>query len=386
MDKSNLLIVAPSLLDELGHFEYINEISKHLSEEFNVKVLCQEFANSSLEDKISKKFTIERKNFNIFRMGDSLETKIFINKIPLFKNAIHALVKVIYHIKIHIFVRNSSYKNIIYLETEPLSLLLIPKLLKNKKKLIITLHAVDFNTKHSGFKKIYKILLRHSIKRVSTRISCFAVHNKSAKRRLESLGIEASKVFISGWGINKNQKSISLHREDRIKCLAFGVIRQSKRINELVERFLKEDDERIELKIVGKNIDCNMQEISHKINESNSRTKIIIDDRFIHREEFEAIFSDCDLFVLSHDKSFQSISGPLFNAVESLKPILCFSFEDTKEMVKDYNLGVCADLDSTEKSVYLLCKEATNKYTPESMDFFLWENVSSRIQEEILRA
>ena len=51
--KEQLLVVAPSFLDELGHFEYINEISDGLAEQFEVKVLCQNYSPSSLRKKVS---------------------------------------------------------------------------------------------------------------------------------------------------------------------------------------------------------------------------------------------------------------------------------------------------------------------------------------------
>ena len=101
--------------------------------------------------------------------------------------------------------------------------------------------------------------------------------------------------------------------------------------------FLDADDRRLTLNIVGKSIDIDTFALQKLISESNSRTTVKLDDRFIPREEFKKIFQATDIFVLSHDKTFQSISGPLFNAVESNRPILCFSHADTKNMVIKIN-------------------------------------------------
>ena len=123
--KEPLLVVAPSFLDELGHFEYINEIAMGLSQNYEVSVLCQEYKDSSILTKISNKYSLIKKNFNFLSLGDSLDTKIALNHIPFLKNLIHGLVKLIFHLKVHKEVLKQEASNVLYLETEPLSLLFL---------------------------------------------------------------------------------------------------------------------------------------------------------------------------------------------------------------------------------------------------------------------
>ena len=225
--KEPLLVVAPSFLDELGHFEYINEISMGLSQNYKVSVLCQEYKGSSILSKISNEYSLIEKNFNFLSLGDSLDTKIALKHIPILNNLIHGFVKLIFHLKVHKEVLKQEASNVLYLETEPLSLLFFKALNSKKMKIIITLHAVDFDGNHSGIKKIYKLIARLFIKKVSSKISSFAVHNKNAKERLLNLKVPERKVFISGWGINKPNIEQKIIDEESINFLAFGVMRKS---------------------------------------------------------------------------------------------------------------------------------------------------------------
>lgn len=381
--KEPLLVVAPSFLDELGHFEYINEISMGLSQNYKVSVLCQEYKGSSILSKISNEYSLIEKNFNFLSLGDSLDTKIALKHIPILNNLIHGFVKLIFHLKVHKEVLKQEASNVLYLETEPLSLLFFKALNSKKMKIIITLHAVDFDGNHSGIKKIYKLIARLFIKKVSSKISSFAVHNKNAKERLLNLKVPERKVFISGWGINKPNIEQKIIDEESINFLAFGVMRKSKRIEDLVRLFLEADDRRLTLNIVGKSIDINTLALQKLISESNSRTTIKLDDRFIPREEFKKIFQATDIFVLSHDKTFQSISGPLFNAVESNRPILCFSHADTKNMVIENQLGECADMNDLKEALYEIAKRAILDFKPNSMNYYLWEEIVLRIKENL---
>mgnify|MGYP006081455217 CR=1 FL=1 len=381
--KEQLLVVAPSFLDELGHFEYINEISNGLSDNYEVSILCQHYEQSSVVTEISSKYSLIVKDFNFLSLGDSLETKILLKDIPFLKNIIHGIVKLVFHLKVHSYVARSEVKNVLYLETEPLSLLFFKGLNSKYKKLIVTLHAVDFDNNHSGLKKFYKLILKFVIKKISHKISSFAVHNSKAKDRLISLNVPKNKVFISGWGITKSKIKPKKIDGELVTCLAFGVMRKSKRIESLINVFLEANDPRLELKLVGKSIDLDMALLNKLIIESKSKTTIELDDRFIPREEFEEIFKRADLFVLSHDKTFQSISGPLFNAVESNRPILCFSYADTREMVIENNLGECADLEKLKEPLYDLAKRAIQSYQPDSMNYYLWEEIVNRIKTNL---
>ena len=379
--KEQLLVVAPSFLDELGHFEYINEISKGLTEEFEVKVLCQNYSSSSLRNKISVNIQLIEMDFNTLNLGDSLNTKIFLKNIPFFQNLLHGFFKILFNIKIHKFVRDSKFQKVLYLEAEPLSFLLFSY---RAKEIIMTLHAVDFNRNHSGLRKIYKVLLGYLLPKISKKISSFAVHTKSAEKRIIKNGIKAHKVFVSGWGTKLPLISYKERTSKRINCLSFGVIRKTKRIRELIKRFLDANDSRLNLKIIGKVIDEDINELQAIIRNSESKTTISIEDRFVDREEFPEIFTKSDLIVLSHEKSFQSISGPLFNAVEFNKPILCFSFNDTKELVEENNLGIVHDLEEMEDvDLYKLCEKAEAGYIPNSMQFFLWKNIVDRIVSQL---
>ncbi len=381
--KEPLLVVAPSFLDELGHFEYINEISKGLSQNYDVSVLCQEYEYSSIFTKISDEYSLIVKNFNFLSLGDSLETKITLKGIPLLKNLIHGLVKLIFHLKVHKEVLKQEASKVLYLETEPISLLFYRGLNSKKMKIIVTLHAVDFDGNHAGVKKIYKLFARLFIKKISSKISSFAVHNQKAKDRLLDLKVPETKVFISGWGINKPNIERKIFDEESINFLAFGVMRKSKRVEELVRMFLDADDQRLSLNIVGKSIDIDTIALKDFVRASNSNTIIKIDDRFIPREEFKEIFQATDLFVLSHDKTFQSISGPLFNAVESNRPILCFSYADTKNMVIENKLGECAEMNDLKEALYEIAKRAILNFKPNSMNYYLWEEIVLRIKKNL---
>jgi len=379
--KEQLLVVAPSFLDELGHFEYINEISDGLAEQFEVKVLCQNYSPSSLRKKVSENIQLIEMDFNTLNLGDSLNTKIFLKNIPFFKNLLHGFFKILFNVKIHKFVKDSTYQKVLYLEAEPLSFLLFSY---QAKKIIMTLHAVDFNRNHSGLRKIYKVLLGCLLPKISKKLSFFAVHTRSAEKRIIKNGIKAHKVFVSGWGAKLSSIDYKERTSERINCLSFGVIRKTKRIRELIKAFLHANDSRLNLKVVGKIIDEDINELQALISNSESKTIISIEDRFVDSEEFPEIFTTSDLVILSHEKSFQSISGPLFNAVEFNKPILCFSYNDTKELVEENNLGIVHELEDMEGvDLYKLCEKAEAGYVPNSMQFFLWKNIVKRIVSQL---
>ena len=93
------------------------------------------------------------------------------------------------------------------------------------------------------------------------------------------------------------------------------MLRKQKRLDLLTQLFLDADTSKLQLKIIGKCMDTNLVELKQMIRASNSSTSIAIEDSYVPEDEVDNIFFDSDIVVLSHDKSFSSVSGPLFQAI-----------------------------------------------------------------------
>jgi len=379
-----VLIIGPSLLDELGHFEYINEISKGISSSYDVSTVCQSYPESLLNKKEFDRYKIIQKDFLDFpNKKNSSENTINFKSNNLFSYIFPIYRRVKFYWSFYKYASKKKGHGLLMLEVEPILLfifLIFHKL--NYKKIIITLHAVDFDS-HSGIKNIYKKILRALIKGLSSKIDKFAVHSKGARRRLQDIGIPSEKIFISGWGFNP-KPSQKKENKNKISVLSFGVLRKQKRLDLLTQLFLDADTSKLQLKIIGKCMDTNLVKLKQMIRASNSSTSIAIEDRYVPEDDVDNIFFDSDIVVLSHDKSFSSVSGPLFQAISYKKPILCFSYNDVRDLVHEEKLGTIVDFDKVKPDeLESICLELLQNNAKPNFNFFSWDNISERIAEEL---
>jgi glycosyltransferase involved in cell wall biosynthesis len=399
MTRTKLSVVCPSAFDNLGHPEYAENITRELISEFNcfVDLYSKDYRGSDNYINLFNKgiLTVHYLKADFMGFRDSLYIKqkflkIFGNfGLPLFK-----IFSFITYIKFYLnffkkykynykFQKKQIKKNtVLHLEFEPLSYTICNIFFKIKSKNIFVLHNVNFE--HSNFIfNLYKKITLFLIKKALNEGAKLIVHSPMALDRLVNLNISHRKIIIGGWGhgpiVPKQQKSVN----NTINCLAFGVVRNDKRIKELVELFALANDSRLKLIIAGKFVDYPSSLISTAIKKNKTQTKFLILDRYLDNVEVENFYADADISILSHDMNFNSSSGPLFKSIECAVPILCFSFNDVREIVLSEKIGIVENLELFDYSkLFELCRKV-KKISIHKDTFYSWKNISSRIYHGI---
>lgn len=387
-EREKLIILCGSYFDRLGHPIFAKKIGAELSLELKNDVEIWGISN------------------NLNQMSSTSGSGAFASRVilshwynidsrNLFKQRYGRIGSLIYW-----FIRLSSvthfYWNsfrsiypgnrVIDLECEPVQAFIASVFSPVAKEVRIgyVIHSMPKDSK-SFLMKIYKyvslaalrFLLRHSSRRaifMTTAALEYAVNK----------GIARDRCILGGWGydISSSKRTFLSDRsiESKTIVLAFGVLRKDKRIEHLVERFLELDDPGIVLRVIGKSLDVDISNLIKRIDFYRSQTIIEISDSYIEEDKIEELFVNSDIVVLSHSEGFESMSGPMFLAIQYERPILCFSGHAVASLVLEAGAGVVLCLSDDNAKIRLAISQLKNwRYDQLALQSFTWSAIAKRM-------
>lgn len=390
--STGIVVSCATGLDRLGHGEMLQNVI------VSFRALCpdceiQSYALAVVDrhsvqipdvtpiklDRISGFFTVENKKRIHSQLGK-------IGLLIFYVLRFYAITK--YYRRLHKLSPGNSV--IIDLEYEPIQSA-AARILAPWKKLPNSVSVVHsfYNGQSSGLKKLYKALSSVLIRRHVRAGNILGVMTPADFERALAAGIEPNQVVLVGWGLDNhaNEQEV-VHADclgDRVNFVSAGVLRQDKRIDQLIRYFAAIDDPRINLKIAGAPIDVDVTALANNVANSSTKTSITLDARYFANEEFVELFNDAHVIVLSHDSGFQSMSGPLLAALQLKKPILCFSGHNVARIVTELSAGIVANLDEpiTEGLRTELRELKNRKYIlPEDFPYS-WVSICRRLKHSI---
>jgi len=202
-------------------------------------------------------------------------------------------------------------------------------------------------------------------------------------------GIDPGKCILGGWGYDPfvgqslagipHPANVGINTT-RVVVLAFGVLRRDKRIHELIKLFLRLDDHRLLLRVVGKPVDVDVSQLRKLVGQSNSRSVVEILDGFVEDSKIQEVFGAAHVVVLSHAANFQSMSGPLFLAIQYGKPILCFSSNTVSSLVLEAKAGRVLLMDGDIEEIrHAILQLRHWEYDPAAVERFSWPSIATRM-------
>lgn len=214
------------------------------------------------------------------------------------------------------------------------SLLKIWNKLFLKKKLVMEFHEVldTAEAKIPVVRTYIKLMSRLLFKN----FDAYVCHSKSDSK-LISKKYNLKNVFVVPHGSYSNFKEKSKIKKDPKVCniLFFGLIREYKGLNYLIEAFNKIPSSKIKnyhLWIVGEAWEgCSPKEL---INKSKYKGNITLVERYVSDKEVNKYFSTADVLVLPYLRASQS--GAAHIATSYGLPVITSSVGGLKESMKDY--------------------------------------------------
>jgi glycosyltransferase involved in cell wall biosynthesis len=285
------------------------------------------------------------------------------------------------------FRRTDRDTKIIDLECEPIQAALATTVTIGMayRQIGYVLHAIpthDVSRVLELYKRLSISLLKQLLRGQRTRVFFM---NQEALEAGIARGLPPAQCALGGWGYDlPTDVPIAARRtttDDRsLTVLAFGVMRRNKRISALVETFLRLDDARVTLRIVGRNLDVDLARLKQSIRRARSRTRVQIEDRYVDETEIPQLFADADVVVLSHAEGFQSLSGPMFLGLQYRKPILCFSAHAVAHLVTEAQAGIVSDLaEDPERIRQQLLQLSSWRYDPIALRRYTWSAIAHRM-------
>ena len=384
----NYNILCPSYFDPLGHPIFAEKIANNINliyKNSKIDVYGVKLENNEIKEQKSNinfvpiKIPIFGKYYNIETRRYLSKNLSFIGK--LISYFIRFIVVTIFYIKVYKQINQEPF---IDLEYEPIQDFIGSLFLSKKSRHHMVIHNFPryprFSLK-SLYKRISINFYKLSLIRFPKRKICL-MNEESIDNAIQQ-NISIKKIILAGWGYDLKDKKIEKNfiNDNEIKLLAFGIIRQDKRIDQLVNLFLSLDSSKIILNIIGRSLDIDIEHLKKEVSLSSSRTQINIEDTFIEDDKVNSLIEANDIMVLSHSSSFESMSGPMLLAIENNKPILCFSSNTVAKLVKSTKSGIVVDMDKVNHKE--LFNEIENlsklKYDPNSLKRYQWKEITKRL-------
>ena len=384
-------IICASYFDPLGHPLFADKIAENASNFLGKSEKINIFGVSLENREIFNNETFLATPIHIPFLGNffnlttrnNLERKFsHLGKIIFF--FIRMTVCTIFYFKVY---RNIALKDFLLdLEYEPIQSFLASIFLELPSNHTMVLHSFPKNYKND-LKSFYKLISRYLLKKrlKKNNMTRLALMHEKAISYAKSQGFFHRQLVLAGWGFDKTSDYNNFEKKKPISnCLeglSFGVLRKDKRIEKLVKLFLKINDSKFALKIIGKSFDIDVKKIKKDIEKSKSNTNVSIIDRYVKDQEIQKLFENSDFFVISHDASFDSASGPLALALQYKKPVLCFSSNFVSSLVRESNFGAVVDMDSisTQKLKKIILSLPDLNYDSEKIDLYQWSEITKRL-------
>lgn len=340
-------------LDRLGHGEMNNEVCnafrqlfpKVPSVSFALAVINEHRASGPSATPLragiwTRYFTIENKKAAIAKYG-----------LPgLFLYSLYRLyVGLLYYAKLY---RVTETRDVLVdLEFEPLQSVVFHLFSRRVpfKHHLCVVHSFP-NGREKGLRRLYKKLTLLILRMYVKRSAIIGVMTEDDLNMARSLGFAEDQIVLVGWGLRKHVRaceSVARRENEPIRFLMAGVLRDDKQIQRVIQFFYQLGVPDFRLLIAGAPIDVSPDTLRASINELGMSASIEVNARYFTDREFNALFDESDVVVISHDSGFHSMSGPLLTALEKRKPILCFSSNYVSRLVRTCGAGVVLSADCT---------------------------------------
>jgi hypothetical protein len=382
-----LVILCASYFDRLGHPIFANKIKAELTGQFGCRIEIRGIATASYNFSISSSPGIEPISvccgyFNTIDARSALKLQY-----GLIGTLISWCVRFVSvtHFYLRTFRTLKHGVRVIDLECEPVQALLASfiVMLHPDVRISYVIHSMPRQFR-SILMSAYKSLSAAAINvlvRAPGRRAIFM--NSAALETAVSKGIAREKCILGGWGFDVRELPLVMTNRplgDRTIVLAFGVLRKDKQLTQLVDCFLDLDDPFLLLRIVGKSVDVDVSKLRQQIIDSPSRTAIEISDSYVEEDKIGEVFKDCHMVVLSHSAVFESMSGPMFLAIEFDRPILCFSGHTVASLVQESGSGVVLRLDDDRVAIRTAIAELRSwRYDPAKLRKYTWRAIATRM-------
>lgn len=203
------------------------------------------------------------------------------------------------------------------------------------KKIIYTLHNKKVHNYNNDKHTRYSNALMKFIISISYRV---VIHSYESKTYLiENFGEEvSSKVFYIPHlnYVNVYGNVIENKTDDqKLNLLFFGLIKEYKNVDLLIDVVSLFDKKDISLVIAGK-VNKNYQEILEK--KLIGKDNITIHFGFVKNEEIPLLFSECDLSIMPYDLTSSLNSGSVILSFSYKKSVICSQIGTLSDMEKDY--------------------------------------------------
>jgi glycosyltransferase involved in cell wall biosynthesis len=386
----NLIISCISALDRLGHVKMNNEIVHAL------KSIRPDLSISSYALAIDDKYVDLNSNAQPIDAGYGSKLYTLENKRLLFLRfqALGKFIFSIYRMYIGIRYYYRLYKLIktadvlIDLEFEPIFSVIF-HLLKQKvpfKSHLCVVHSFP-NGKESGFKLLYKNISLYILKLYVKKSSIIGLMTEEDLATARSRGFEEHQIVLVGWGLEQKRFNPNTHSlidksiSSSTNFLMAGTLRKDKEIEKVIRLFHEISIPEFRLLIAGYPVDVKISSLEKIISDLELDNSIKVIGRYFSDQEFNQLFIDCDVVVLSHSSQFYSMSGPLLMALEMGKPILCLSSNSVSKLVADLGAGLLLHLEETHnikaiKEQLRVLKDMDYKIPDEFM--FSWNTITKR--------
>jgi D-inositol-3-phosphate glycosyltransferase len=181
-------------------------------------------------------------------------------------------------------------------------------------------------------------------------LKCFSlsevifVHNRSSRNGLfHIISVNnRNKVHIIPHGNyidlqQRNKSEISRRNPSKKNLLFFGMLKQSKGIDILLEAFMTLP-ENIHLTIAGRLRDISSEEITGMISNRGIAGRVELITRYISNDERNILFNGADVVVLPYRKIYQS--GVMIMAMSYGIPVIASDLPGNKEIIVSGNNGI----------------------------------------------
>lgn len=384
-----ITVLCASMFDPLGHPLFAKKIAEHLNEHCeSEEVVIYGIASKSDDQSQKINDVVWVIPIRCSIGGFTLENRRRLtSKFNILGSLYFYMTKILVVTEFYVRVFRSNKGPMVDLELEPLQFAVAQIFCGVKSHYVGVVHS--FPKLHKfGWKALYKrvsALILSWLTKKNQRLT-LGLMNEEALENAQCYGIPGSQLALVGWGFTPKMNNRDLRSSgDSIRVLSFGVIRSGKRLDEVVDVFLRANDASIEFSIVGKAVDDSIMEINQKIAACPSQTSVTIQDRFVPENEVASLFAAHDVLVISHNEEFQSASGPMFLALETGMPVLCYSKNFVRKLVEESGLGLCYDLDYFDPNhLNSVLERLLALERPDLENHrYSWKNISRRIRDSI---
>jgi glycosyltransferase involved in cell wall biosynthesis len=389
--RKKLVILCSSYFDRLGHPIFANKIKNELGEQYNGEIEIHGIATSIdifKLDESSKVMPTSVIGGSLHNIDTRSALKKRYGKLgSLFILFIRFISITHFYWQSFRSLNNSS--RVIDLECEPIQAALASVFASVHQDIRIgfVIHSMPWEVQ-SSLRRIYKRLSLTALRILLSSPSRSAIFmNTEALESAVNKGINRKQCVLGGWGYDimpSDLISVNKPKGDQTVILAFGVLRNDKRIDQLVDLFLELDDPQITLRIVGKSLDVDVLYLRRLIIERNSKSKVEILEGYVEEDKIANLFADCHIAVLSHSPGFESMSGPMFLAIQYERPILCFSGHTVASLVQESGAGLVVRLEDDKEAIRGAIDRLRDwSYEKATLQRFTWGAIANRMVKDL---